>query len=171
MMGQNEIENSNVLASTENKRYKLHFDQVISEKIQDFCRIFKVKLNKFIVNSVGCYLYDIEDDIYSKEYDLIGRYFDVSKLVTIKPVDDNHETTEKNITIETDIPPLISKAIKHICDEIPLVQEEFIEDTVSWTIKDVLNKIKEDDYRFLGKYKDFSKISKTIDQIYEEGLV
>ena len=171
MMEQTEIENSNVLPLAGNKRYKLHFDQVISGKIRDFCEIFKVKLNKFIVSSVGCYLYDIEDDIYSKEYNLIGRYFNISKFVAIQSVDNNHEITEKNIIIEAEFPTLISKAIEYICDEIPLVQEEFIEDTVSWTIENVFKKIKEDDYRFLGKYKDFSKITKTVNQIYEEDLI
>ncbi|GAH02464.1 unnamed protein product [marine sediment metagenome] len=74
MIEQNEIENSDVSILLEHKkRYKLHFDEEIAERIQIFCEIFNLKLSKFIVNTVIYYLYVIEDDIESNENTIIGR--------------------------------------------------------------------------------------------------
>ena len=166
MIEQNEIENSNVSILKEyKKRYKLYIDVEIAERIQIFCEIFNVKLNKFIVNTVIYYLYVIEDDIESNENSLIGRYYDVSKLVGSQPIDNIHKNFEKNNEIKVEFPHSIFKVIENICDNIPLTPEEFIEDTVTWTINDIIENIKKGRYHFLDKYKDFSKIAKSIQQL------
>ncbi|MEE9379698.1 MAG: hypothetical protein V3V33_16860 [Candidatus Lokiarchaeia archaeon] len=172
MSEQNEIENSNTLAPMIKKgRYTLHFDEVTEGKIQDFCEIFSIELKKFIVNTVGYFLFIIEDDIESNAYDLIGGYFDVSKFRSEQPTGKTPKASEKKITIEIEFPHLISKAIWHLTDEIPPTPEEFIEDTVKWSIADIISKIKKYEYDFLDKYKDFSKVQKSTQQIYEQNLL
>ena len=166
MREQNKIENSNISILAEHKkRYKLHFDEEIAERVQMFCEIFNVKLNKFIVNTVIYYLYVIEDDIESNEKTLIGRYYDVSKLVGSQPIDTTHKNFERHNEIKVEFPLSIFKAIENICDNISLTPEEFIEDTVNWSINDIIENIKKGRYHFLDKYKDFSKITKSIQQL------
>lgn len=166
MIEPNEIEDSKVLPTIENKkRYKLQFNEDTIGTIRVFCESFHIELNKFIVNTVGYFLYDIENDIESKEYDLIGGYFDVSKLVDVQSSNNTREMNEKINEIKAEFPLLISKAIDYVCDEIPLTPEKFIEDTINWAIVDIMDHIKEDRYNFLDKYKDFSKITQSIKSI------
>ncbi|MBA7544751.1 hypothetical protein ES705_37112 [subsurface metagenome] len=101
----------------------------------------------------------------SKDFDLIGGYFDVSKLVDVQSSNNTREKNEKINEIEAEFPLLVSKAIDYICDEISLTHEEFIEDTINWEIVDIMDHIKEDRYDFLDKYKDFSKITQSIKSI------
>lgn len=172
MIEQNDFENSNVLASTENKkRFTLRFSEDTIRRIRVFCESFFIELNEFIANTIRYYLYTIGEDIESNEFDLIGRYYDISKLVGMQPLDIPHEISEKKSTINTEIPPLISKAVEDLCNEIPSTPEEFIEDIVKWSIDDIINKIKKDEYDFLDKYKDLSIVQKSIQQIYEKKLL
>lgn len=172
MIGPNDIKNTieieefNTTTQKENKkRYKLHFNEDTIGKIRVFCESFHVELNKFIVNTIGYFLYDIEYDIGSKEFDLIGGYFDISKLVGVQSNNNTREANEKFNEIEAEFPLLISEAIDYVCDAIPLTPEEFIEDTINWEIVDIMDHIKEDRYDFLDKYKDFSKITQSIKSI------
>lgn len=172
MIEPKEIEDSKVLPTIENKkRYKLRFNKDTIGKVRTFCEAFHIELNKFIVNTVGNFLFDIEDDIGSKRFSLIGGYFNVSKLVGVQSSNNTREANEKSNEIEAEIPLLISKAIDYICDKIPLTPEEFIEDTINWAIGDIMDRIKEDRYDFLDKYKNFSKITESIDQIYKKNLL
>jgi len=111
----------------------------------------------------------IEANIHQKDYDTIGKYYDVSKLVSVKPRNIPHKEPEENITVEAEFPLLISEAIEYICEEIPLTPEEFIVDTVNGEIDILIDNVKEDCYDFLDKYKDFSKIAKSIKRFYKEG--
>ena len=168
----NEIENSNVLVSTENKkRYALHFNEDYTRRIRAFCESFFIDLNVFIVNAVRDYLYAIEDDIESNAFDLIGGYYDVSKLLGIQSSDTPLEVTEKKNIIEAEFPLLVSKAVQGICDEIPYTPEEFIEDIMKWSIDDIIDSIKKGRYDFLGKYKDFTEVIISIQQIYEKDRI
>ncbi len=153
------------------KRYKLHFDEDTTKKIRVFCETYSIELTKFVVNTVGCYLYAIEDDIVSNECDLIGAYYDASKLIGIQPTNKIQKEAGKIEVVEVEFPLLISNAIEYICDKIPLTPEEFIEDTLKWSIDDLLNNVKDRDYGFLLKYKDFSKITESINKIYKEGII
>ncbi len=162
----NEIEDSNVLLTIENKkRYKLRLNEDMIAKVRAFCESFHVELNKFIVNTVGYFLFEIEDDIGSTGFDLIGGYYNVSKLVGVQSSNNSSEVNEKISEIEAEIPLLISEAIDYVCDEISLTPEEFIEDTINWAIIDLIDRIKKDNYDFLDKYKDFSKITESIKSI------
>ncbi|TKJ23159.1 MAG: hypothetical protein CEE42_12220 [Promethearchaeota archaeon Loki_b31] len=140
-------------------------------KVRAFCESFLIKLNKFIVNTVGHFLFDIEDDIGSKAFDLIGGYYKVSRLVGVQSSNNTRETNEKFNEIKAEFPLLISEAIDYLCDEIPLTPEEFIVDTINGEIDFLLDNVKEGYYNFLGKYKDFSKITESIDQIYKKNLL
>jgi len=167
-----EIEDSNILPTIENeKRYKLRFSKDIMAKVRVFCESFHIELNKFIVNTVGNFLFDIEDDIGSKRFSLIGGYFNVSKLVEVQSSNNTHEANEKINEIEAEFPLLISKAIDYFCDKIPLTPEEFIVDTINEEIDLSIDNVKEGCYNFLGRYKDFSKITESIDQIYKKNLL
>lgn len=166
MIKQNKIENSDDSILTKHKkRYKLHVDEKIAERIQIFCEIFNIKLNKFVVDTVIYYLYVIEDDIESNENAIIGKFYDISKLVGGQPIDTTHKNFEKYDEINVEFPFSIFEVIEIICDDIPLTPEEFIEDTVTWTIKDIIENITKGRYHFLDKYKDFSKIAKSIQQL------
>ena len=172
MIEQNEIENSNVLILTENKmRFSLRFSKEIIRKIRVFCESFFIELNEFVINTIRYYLYDIRDDIESNKFDLIGRYYDASKLVGIQPPEIPQEILKKNCTVNVESPPLISKTVEDLCKEIPPTPEEFIEDLMKWSIDDIMNKIKKSEFEFLDKYKDFSKVQKSIQQIFEKNLV
>jgi len=167
-----EIEDSKVLPTIENeKRYKLRFSKDMIGKVRAFCEAFLIELNKFIVNTVGYFLFDIEDDIGSKGFDLIGGYFNVSKFVGVQSSDNTRETNEKFNEIEAEFPLLISKAIDYICDKIPLTPEEFIVNTINRENGFLLDNVEEDCYAFLGKYKDFSKITELTDKIYKNNLL
>lgn len=89
-------------------------------------------------------------------------------MVCVQPRNTTHKKPEKNKTVEAEFPRLISVAIEYVCDEIPLTPEEFIVDTVNGEIDSLIDNIKEGCYDFLAKYKDFSKIEKSIKQFYEE---
>ena len=167
-----EIEEFNTTTQIENKkRYKLHFNEDTIGKIRVFCESFHIELNKFIVNTVGYFLFDIGDDIGTKGFDLIGGYYNVSKLVGVQSSNNNREMNDKFHEIEAEFPLLISKAIDYVCDEIPLTPEEFIEDTINWSIVNIMVHIKKERYDFLDKYKDFSTITESIDQIYKKNLL
>ena len=166
MIEQNEIENSNVLILPENKmRFSLRFSKEIIRKIRVFCESFFIESNEFVINTISYYLYDIREDIGSNKFDLIGRYYDVSKLVGIQPFNTSHEISEKKSSINVEIPPLISKAVEDLCNEIHSTPEEFMEDIMKWSINNIVGQIKKGEFEFLDKYKDFSKIAKSIDQI------
>ncbi len=166
MIEQNEIENSNVLILPENKmRFSLRFSKEIIRKIRVFCESFFIELNEFVINTISYDLYDIREDIKSNKFDLIGRYYDVSKLAGIQPPDIPHELSEKKSIINAEIPTSISKAVEDLCNEIHSTPEEFMEDIMKWSIKDIVGQIKKGEFEFLDKYKDFSKIAKSIDQI------
>lgn len=102
---------------------------------------------------------DIREHIESNEFNLIGSYYDVSKLVGIQLLGTPQKIIEKDCIINIEIPPMVSKAVEDLCKEIPSTLEEFIEDIVKWSIHDVVSKIKKGEFDFLVKYKDFSKIS------------
>lgn len=116
-------------------------------------------------------MYAIEDDIASNECDLIGAYYDASKLIGIQSANKIQKEAGKLVSVDVEIPLLISNAIEYICDKIPLTPKEFIEDTLKWSIDDLLNNVKDRNYGFLLKYKDFSKITESINKIYKEGIV
>ena len=90
-------------------------------------------------------------------------------MVGVQPRNIPYKEPGKNIKVEAEFPLLISEAIEYICDEIPLTPEEFIVDIVNGEIDIFIDKIKEGCYDFLEKYKDFSKIVKSIKRFYEEG--
>ncbi len=164
-----EIKNSNALSSIENRKtYELHFDEVTDGKIRVFCEVFDLELNNFIVNTVKDDLYVIGANIHQNDYDTIGKYYDVSKLVGVQPRSVPHKEPEKNVIVEAEFPLLISGAIECLCDKIPLTAEEYIVDLVNEEICILIDNIKDRCYDFLGKYKDFSKIEKTINRFYEE---
>lgn len=116
-------------------------------------------------------MYGIKDDIEERDYDTIGKYYDLSKLINFHLHSPTHENTDKNNIVETELPLLVSEAIENICDEIPLTPEGFLTDIVTWTIDILIDNVKEGCYDFLGKYKTFSKIVKSIQQIREEGSI
>ena len=91
-------------------------------------------------------------------------------MVGVQPCNVHHNGPEKNVKVEADFPRLISEAIEYVCDEIPLTPEGFIVDTVTEEIDVLIVKVKEGCYDFLAKYKDFSKIEKSIQQIHEQDL-
>lgn len=66
------------------KLYELYFDEDTNGKIQALCEVFDIELNIFIVNTVRDAFYVIEGDLYQKDYDNIGKYYDVSKLAGIQ---------------------------------------------------------------------------------------
>jgi len=168
MIDQNEIENSNVSALIKDEiRFSLRFSKEIIRKIRVFCESFFIELNEFVINTISYYLYDIREDIESNKFDLIGSYYNVSKLVETPPPDIPHELSDEKSTINVEIPPLISAAVEDLCDKIPLAPEEFMEDIMKWSINNIVGKIKKGEFEFLDKYKDFSKIAKSIDQIYK----
>jgi len=106
----------NVSQEKNQKRYKLYFDEDTDKKIRAFCEVFNIELNAFIVDTVRADLYDIEEDIHQKDFDTIGKYYDVSKLVGVQPRNKTHKEPEKNIKVEGEFPLLISEAIEYICD-------------------------------------------------------
>ena len=171
MIEQNEIENSNVLILAGNKmRFTLRFSKETIRKIRVFCESFFIGLDDFILNTIKYYLYEIREDIESN-FDLIGSYYDVSTLVGIQPPDIPHETSEKKSLINTEIPPSISKAVEDLCNEIHSTPEEFMGDIMKWAINDIVGQIKKGEFEFLDKYKDFSRITKSIDQIYKNEII
>lgn len=68
------------------KQYILYFDEGTDGKIRLFCECFSIELNTFVVNTVKSYLYEIGDDLGDGDYDTIGKYYDVSKLVGVQHI-------------------------------------------------------------------------------------
>jgi len=165
----NEIKNSNELSSLESRiSYKLYFDEGTDGKIRMFCEVFNIELNNFIVNTVKSYLYEIGNDLGDGDYDTIGKYYAVSKLVGVQPRNMPHKEPEKNIKVEAEFHHLISEAIEYVCDEIPKTPEKFIVDIINGEIDILIDIVKEGGYDFLATYKNFSKIVKSIQRIHEE---
>lgn len=173
MMEPSEIEDSNIFSPIKNKnKYILHFAEDTERKIKVLCETFSIELNVFIINTVGYFLYNIEDDIDSNKYDLTGSYYDVSKLIDDRSVVKNPPVkSEKKYPLEINFPQLILDAIRIYCDEIPLTVEEFIQDTLEWYVDDLVRKVKKGEFDFLEKFKDFSKVQESIQKITDSNLL
>ncbi|MFX1570407.1 MAG: hypothetical protein ACFFCV_18755 [Promethearchaeota archaeon] len=86
---------------------------------------------------------------------------------SVHPLIKSNEKPEKKIKVDAQIPLLISKAITHLCKEIPLRPEEFIVALISKEIDFLIDNIEDDCFEFLANYKNFSKFRKVVDKIYE----
>jgi len=127
-----------------------------------------IKRGEFSVKTIISYLGAIEDDIYSKEFALIGTYYDSSKLLGIHSRGDPKEEIEKSSTIEVEFPLELSEVVQMLCDELPCTPEEFIKDTMSWKIESIIEDIKKGNYEFLGIYKNFLRVFEAIERLIEE---
>lgn len=102
----------------ENKIYKIFFDKDTVGKIQVSWESIFIEISDFIVKTVISELYPILDDIEDKDYDIIGRYFNLSKLVSNQSEKNTNNKSEKTSMIEANFHILISKVIEIICDTI-----------------------------------------------------
>lgn len=74
-----------------------------------------------------------------------------------EPHSKTYKELQNIMKFKVEFPLLISVAVEHICEKIPLTPEEFIVDTVAEILDILIEKISGDCYDFLDKYKDFSK--------------
>ena len=154
------------------KKYVLHFDEIIANKIHVFGELLFIELNDFVAKTLKPDLIVIEDDITTERYDIVIKYFDLSKLIGIHTHRILDDLNEKKSISEIKFPHLISRAIQKICNTVHWKPEKFIEDIVTRKINDMVKAIKNGKYDFLAAYldSDLLEIVKLINQIYKKSI-
>ena len=152
------------------KRYILHFNKEIAEKIRLFCEVFFLNTSYFIEKTVATELFSIQCDLEG-DLDMFIGYFDTSKLRGDPNKLPKQKVTKNNCEIECELHPLIAKPIEELCEKIHWTPEEFIANVMRYKMIHIFNDLKKGENEFITIYFDLKQISKSIDDIYYNKLI
>lgn len=169
---QNKVDNSKTLSTTrESVKYEVYFKLDTFEKIQTFCRDFFIEINTFIEKSLGYYLYTTLDDLEEQNYSLFKKFFELGKVDRLKSTESIPEGNEEINILKVELHPLISKAVKCMCNIIHWTPKSFIAYVISGSINNILKNIKNNAYDFLDIYLDFSELIRSVQEIAKNDAI